>query len=168
MSTAYQLSPETQFQIRPLQPTIGAEISGVDLRQPISDAARDEIKNAILKYKVVFFRDQELNTEQHAAFAARFGKLYVHPNTKRDEKIANIHKISAEDFAKYERVKDPTTVEGGYHTDTSWRLVPTWGAVLRAVNLPAVGGDTVWVDASAAYDGLSEDVKGRLSDLHVT
>jgi taurine dioxygenase len=168
MSTAHKLSPETQLQIHPLQPTIGAEISGVDLRQPISDAARDEIKNAILKYKVVFFRDQELNAEQHAGFAARFGKLYVHPNTKRDEKIANIHKISAEDFAKYERVKDPTTIEAGYHTDTSWRLVPTWGAVLRAVNLPEVGGDTVWVDAGAAYDGLSEDVKGRLSDLHVT
>lgn len=168
MSTAHKLSPETQLQIRPLQPTIGAEISNVDLRQPISDAERDEIKNAILKYKVVFFRDQELNAEQHAGFAARFGKLYVHPNTKRDEKIANIHKISAEDFAKYEHIKDPTTIEAGYHTDTSWRLVPTWGAVLRAVNLPEVGGDTVWVDAGAAYDGLSEDVKARLSELHVT
>jgi alpha-ketoglutarate-dependent taurine dioxygenase len=168
MSTAYKLSPETQLHVHPLQPTIGAEISGVDLRQPISDAVRDEIKTAILKYKVVFFRDQELNAERHAAFAARFGKLYVHPNTKRDEKIANIHTISAGDFAKYERIKDPTTIEAGYHTDTSWRLVPTWGAVLRAVNLPEVGGDTVWVDAGAAYEGLSEDVKLRLNELHVT
>jgi alpha-ketoglutarate-dependent taurine dioxygenase len=168
MSTAYKLDPEAELQIRALEPAIGAEISGIDLRQPLSDSARDELKNALLKYKVVFFRDQELNNEQHAAFAARFGKLYVHPNTKRDEKIANIHKISAEDFAKYERIKDPTTIEAGYHTDTSWRLVPTWGAVLRAVNLPEVGGDTIWVDAGAAYDGLSEDVKSRLNELHVT
>ncbi len=172
MSTALQLkrfvNPDAGAQHRPLEPTIGAEISGIDLRQPISDAVRDEIKRTLLEYKVVFFRDQELTPDQHATFAARFGKLYVHPNTKRDEKIANIHKISAADFAKYERVKDPTTVEGGYHTDTSWRLVPTWGAVLRAVHLPEVGGDTIWVDAGAAYEALSEDVKKRLADLHVT
>jgi alpha-ketoglutarate-dependent sulfate ester dioxygenase len=168
MSTAYKLSPEAELRLRPLEPEIGAEISGIDLRQPLSDAARDGIKNALLKYKVVFFRDQELNNEQHAAFAARFGKLYVHPNTKRDEKIANIHKISAEDFAKYERIKDPTTIEAGYHTDTSWRLVPTWGAVLRAVNLPEVGGDTIWVDAGLAYDALPDDAKQRLEGLHVT
>jgi alpha-ketoglutarate-dependent taurine dioxygenase len=172
MSTALQLkrfvNPEAELRIHPLEPTIGAEISGIDLRQPISDAVRDEIKRTLLEYKVVFFRDQELTTDQHAAFAARFGKLYVHPNTTRDEKIANIHKIKAEDFTKYDRAKDPTTVEAGYHTDTSWRLVPTWGAVLRAVNLPAVGGDTIWVDAGAAYDGLSDAVKTRLEGLHVT
>jgi len=168
MSTALKLNPEAPIGVRPLEPTIGAEISGVDISQPISDQVRDAIKTAILQYKVVFFRDQPLTTDQHAAFAARFGKLYVHPNTKRDEKIANIHKISAEDFAKYDRVKDPTTVEAGYHTDTSWRLEPTWGAVLRDINLPEVGGDTVWVDAGAAYDGLSEELKQRLEGLHVT
>ena len=55
-----------------------------------------------------------------------------------------------------------------YHSDTSWRLVPTWGAVLRAVNLPDVGGDTIWVDAGLAYDRLPDDVKERLEGLHVT
>ena len=170
MSAAQNWVPtsKTELSIRPLQPTIGAEIGGVDLRQPISDATRDAIKAAILKYRVVFFRDQDINADQHAAFAARFGSLYVHPNTSRDDKIAQLHKISATDFAKYERVKDPTTIEAGYHTDTSWRLVPTWGAVLRAVNLPDVGGDTIWVDANAAYNGLADDVKKRLEDLHVT
>ncbi len=170
MSTAYQLSqvPEAALVIRALEPSIGAEISGVDITQPISDDTRDQIKKALLDYKVVFFRDQQLTTEQHAAFAARFGTLYTHPNTSRDDKIASIHKISAADFAKYERAKDPTTVEAGYHTDTSWRLVPTWGAVLRAVNLPEVGGDTIWVDAGAAYEGLSDEFKSRLDNLHVT
>lgn len=168
MSTAYDLHGEYRIGVHPLEPTIGAEISGVDLSLPISDSVRDQIKQSLLDYKVIFFRDQQLNTEQHAAFAARFGTLYVHPNTKRDEKIANIHKIQASDFAKYERTKDPTTVEAGYHTDTSWRLVPTWGAVLRAVNLPQVGGDTIWVDAGAAYDALSDKVKERLANLHVT
>ena len=161
-------APGAQLTVKPLEPTIGAEISGVDLSQPISDAVRDEIKAALLEYKVVFFRDQELTPDQHAAFAARFGPLYTHPNTKRDANIVHIHKIAATDFAKYERTKDPTTVEAGYHTDTSWRLVPTWGAVLRAVNLPEVGGDTIWVDAGAAYEGLSDALKARLEGLHVT
>jgi alpha-ketoglutarate-dependent taurine dioxygenase len=170
MTTAYQLDEvsEPQLQIRPLEPSIGAEIGGVDLSQPISDGTRDQIKKALLDYKVIFFRDQNLTTEQHAAFAGRFGHLYTHPNTSRDDKIAPIHKISAADFAKYDKAKDPTTVEAGYHTDTSWRLVPTWGAVLRAVNLPEVGGDTIWVDAGAAYEGLSDAFKQRLENLHVT
>ena len=169
MSTAEKLYVETaQLSVRPLEPTIGAEISGVDLSQPISDAVRDEIKATLLQYKVVFFRDQRLNAEQQASFAARFGKLYTHPNTNRHENISSIHQIAAADFAKYDRVRDQKTVEAGYHTDTSWRLVPTWGAVLRAVNLPDVGGDTIWVDAAAAYDGLSDDVKAQLEGLHVT
>jgi alpha-ketoglutarate-dependent taurine dioxygenase len=162
------LSSHVKLEVRPLEPTIGAEIGGVDFAQPISDAVRDEIKSALLKYKVVFFRDQHLTNEQHAAFAARFGNLYTHPNTSRDEKIASIHKIAAADFSKYEKVSDPTTIEAGYHTDTSWRLVPTWGAVLRSIHLPEVGGDTIWVDAAAAYEGLPEVVKARLADRHVT
>ncbi|MET0344601.1 MAG: TauD/TfdA family dioxygenase [Polyangiales bacterium] len=166
-STAQQLSEPT-LAVHPLQPSVGAEIAGVDLSQPISDRTRDEIKQAILTYKVVFFRDQNIDADQQAAFAARFGRLYTHPNTSRNDKIASIHKIQAVDFAKYERTKDPTTIEAGYHTDTSWRLVPTWGAVLRAVHLPEVGGDTIWVDANAAYEHLSPELKERLAGLHVT
>ena len=67
-----------------------------------------------------------------------------------------------------ELVPDPTSVESGYHTDTSWRLVPAWGAVLRAVTLPDVGGDTIWVDAHLAYENLPEELKARLEGLHVT
>ena len=69
--------------IRPLQPTIGAEISGVDLTRPLSDAERDQIKAAILQYKVVFFRDQNLDQDQHADFARQFGPLYTHPSTSK-------------------------------------------------------------------------------------
>jgi alpha-ketoglutarate-dependent sulfate ester dioxygenase len=167
--------PEVQdatLTIRPLQPTIGAEISGVDLRNPLSDAARDQIKAAILAYKVVFFRDQFIDQDQHAAFARRFGPLYTHPSTKRSsaEKPSAIHNIAAaEDKQRSARVARQQA-EGWdpYHSDTSWRLVPTWGAVLRAVNLPDVGGDTVWVDAGLAYDRLPDEVKDRLQGLHVT
>lgn len=155
--------------VRPLQPTIGAEIDGVDLSRPITSEQRDAIKAAILKHKVVFFRNQTLDNDQHAAFARQFGPLYVHPSTKRDEKIAPIHKIAAADAAIYEKRLHRDVPRGDeYHSDTSWRLVPTWGAVLRAVTLPEVGGDTIWVDANLAYEGLSDDLKQRLDGLHVT
>jgi taurine dioxygenase len=158
--------------IRPLQPTIGADISGVDLRNPLSDADRDQIKAAILEYKVVFFRDQFIDQDQHADFARRFGPLYTHPSTKKADAATApaIHNIAALDEKKYAQYLARQQAEGWdpYHSDTSWRLVPTWGAVLRAVNLPDVGGDTIWVDAGLAYDRLPEDVKQRLAGLHVT
>ncbi|WP_313805495.1 TauD/TfdA family dioxygenase [Sphingobium sp.] len=155
--------------IRPLQPTIGAEIDGVDLGKPLSPEQRDAIRAAVLRYKVVFFRDQPLDNAQHAAFAAAFGPLYTHPSTTADTRISPIHKIAAVDAARYEkRIHRDVKPGDGYHSDTSWRLVPTWGAVLRAVTLPEVGGDTIWVDANLAYEGLSDDIKARLEGLHVT
>jgi taurine dioxygenase len=172
MSAAVRERPPEQqiaeLAIRPLQPTLGAEISGVDLSRPISDATRDALRAAVLKHKVVFFRDQRLTDDQQAEFAARFGPLYTHPSAKRHDNIAPLHRIAAADFNARELIPDPTSVESGYHTDTSWRLVPTWGAVLRAVTLPEVGGDTIWVDAHLAYQGLPEELKARLAGLHVT
>src|SRR6202046_4920836 len=159
--------------IRPLQPTIGAEISGVDLTRPLSGAERDQIKAAILQYKVVFFRDQFLDQDQHAAFARQFGPLYTHPSTSKAyaDKVPAIHKISAlEASERHKKLLAKQEAEGWdpYHSDTSWRLVPTWGAVLRAVTLPDVGGDTIWVDAGLAYEALPDEVKQRLEGLHVT
>ena len=161
--------------IRPLQPTIGAEIEGVDLRYPLSDATRDQIKAAILEYKVVFFRDQDTDRGQHAAFARQFGPLYTHPSVNKPDagKTPAVHRISAVDATAHEKsvkARDQAGAENWdpYHSDTSWRLVPTWGAVLRAVTLPEVGGDTIWVDAGLAYEALPDDVKQRLDGLHVT
>ena len=158
--------------VRPLQPTIGAEISGVDLARPLSTAARDEIKAAILRYKVVFFRDQDLDRDQHAAFARQFGPLYVHPSVNKPDagQVPAAHQIAAEDAKKHADLLAQQRAEGWdpYHSDTSWRLVPTWGAVLRAVTLPEVGGDTIWVDAGLAYDGLPAEARERLEGLHVT
>ncbi len=161
------------IEIRPLQPTIGAEIHGVDLAQPLTPAQRDAIKAAILDYKVVFFRDQVLDRQGQADFARQFGPLYDYPSATSDSNIVPIHKISAEEAKKRSRGDQPHFLrdiirEGDYfHSDTSWRLVPAWGAVLRAVDLPPLGGDTIWVDANLAYDGLSAELKARLEGLHV-
>src|ERR1700761_8469187 len=90
-------APEVELQVRPLQPTIGAEIGGIDLREPLSDAQRDEIKSILLQYKVVFFRDQQLGIKEHEAFASRFGPLYTHPSAKKADDASPIHRIAAMD-----------------------------------------------------------------------
>ena len=158
--------------VRPLQPTIGAEIGGVDLGRPLDIASRDEIKAAVLQYKVVFFRDQNVDRDQQAAFARQFGPLYVHPSVNKPDadQLPAAHQIAAADDRKYADLFARQQAEGWdpYHSDTSWRLVPTWGAVLRAVTLPEVGGDTIWVDAGLAYEGLPAEAKERLEGLHVT
>lgn len=157
------------FDLRPLQPTIGAEIHGIDISKPLAPGVRDAIRAAILKYKVVFFHDQQLDNDSHAAFAREFGPLYTHPSTTHDPKITPIHNIAARDSERFDKRQAGGLKAGdAYHSDTSWRLVPTWGAVLRAVDLPPVGGDTVWVDAHLAWQGLSEELKERLEGLHVT
>lgn len=158
----------TALTITPLQPTIGAEISGLDLRQPLSDGHRDQIKAALLKHKVVFFRDQPIDREQQLAFGRRFGPIYTPPYTPDRMATDGLHLIAAD--PKRERAEDaaarPDQIRDGYHSDTNWRIVPSWGAILRAVTIPPVGGDTLWVDAGLAYRELPEDVKARLEGLH--
>jgi len=130
----------------PLHPTIGAEVEGVDLSQPISDEVRDDIKTALLKYKVLFFRNQSVNRRQHLDFAKRFGKIYT-PPYPADRLVdvdgePGLHLIGSDPNQKafYESQRRPGIPYDGYHSDTNWRIVPSWGAILRAVNVPPVGG----------------------------
>ncbi|MGF6097807.1 TauD/TfdA dioxygenase family protein [Pseudomonas sp. 18175] len=147
-----------------LEPTIGAEIAGIDLRQPLTHALRDELRQLLLKHKVLFFRDQAINTEQQIAFAKEFGELYVHPTTQQnDPTLPQAHLIEAQD----ERKLYGPRISGRWHTDTSWLLQPTLGAVLRAVDLPEVGGDTLWADAGAVYRALPDDLRAEIDSLHV-
>ena len=84
-----------------LEPTIGAEIAGIDLRQPLSPALRDELRQLLLTHKVLFFRDQAINTEQQIAFAKEFGELYVHPTTQQNDPTQpQAHLIEAQDERK--------------------------------------------------------------------
>jgi alpha-ketoglutarate-dependent sulfate ester dioxygenase len=161
-----------ELSYEPLTPTIGAEVGGVDLSKPISDSTRDEIKAALLKYKVLFFREQTVNRRQHLDFAKRFGAIYT-PPYEADRLVevdgeSGLHIISASPNQReqYEAQRRPGIVYDGYHSDTNWRIVPSWGAILRAVDVPPVGGDTIWVDAAKAYRELPEDVKQRLEGLH--
>jgi taurine dioxygenase len=150
----------TRIQIRPLSPVIGAEIGGVDLREPLDGATFREIHRAHLDWKVIFFRDQPLTHAQHKAFARRFGELEVHPFLPHVEGHPEV--IS---FAKDEKNRG---YENAWHSDVTWREQPALGAVLRARTIPAVGGDTLFADMYAAWDGLPDDVKARVEKRTAT
>ena len=140
--------------VRPLSPTIGAELSGIDLAEPLDEATFEELHRALIEFKVIFFRDQKLTTAQHVAFARRFGELEVHPFLPSNTDFAELVR-----FAKDEKT---VGVENQWHSDVSWRLEPSLGSVLRAIRTPAVGGDTLFCDMAAAYKGLSDELKRQI------
>lgn len=154
----------TALYVTRLESTIGAEVAGIDLRQPLTEALRDEVRQLLLKHKVLFFRDQAITTEQQIAFAQEFGELYVHPTTQQNDPTRpQAHLIEAQD----ERKLYGPRISGRWHTDTSWLLKPTLGAVLRAVDLPEVGGDTLWADTGAVYRALPDELRAQIDDLYV-
>lgn len=148
-----------RLSIRPCTPTIGAEIDGVDLGADLDDDTWAELHQALLEWKVLFFRDQDIDRAQHRRFAEHWGELEQHPFFKYVQP-------GQSDVDVVTLAKDAVT--GGYenewHTDITWNATPAFGAVLRAVEVPEVGGDTLWADAGAAYDGLPEQVKERIDD----
>lgn len=133
--------------VTPLTPAIGAEISGVDLSQDQDEAVIAEIRAALLAHKVVFFRDQHITPAQHIAFARCFGTLEVHPATPKDQPDPEVLHIA--------HGPDSKGKENAWHSDVTWRAEPSLGSILRAVEVPAVGGDTLFADMGAAFRGLS-------------
>ncbi|SPA29795.1 Putative taurine dioxygenase [Cupriavidus taiwanensis] len=144
----------------PLTCTIGAELTGVSL----GDASRDaglfaEIKALLLQYKVLFLRDQDITRAEHVAFARRFGELEGHPVVGSDPEHPGLVQIYKSPDSKVEHY------ENSFHCDATWRQAPPMGCVLRCVETPAVGGDTIWVNMGEAYRRLPQDIKARIEGL---
>src|SRR5262245_16754330 len=142
------------FDLHPLTPAIGAEITGVDLREPLDPATLRDMRAALLDWKVLFFRDQDITTEQHLAFAASFGKLEVHPFAP--------HKPGYPEVLAITHNRESRGRENTWHSDVTWRLEPSLGSILRTQEIPPVGGDTLFADMYAAYDGLTDEVKAKI------
>lgn len=139
---------------------IGAELTGIDLAEAVrDDALFAELRVLLLKHKVLFVRDQPISRADHVALARRFGELEDHPVLGSDPEhpgLVRIYKDLDSDREAY---------ENAFHCDATWRECPPFGSVLRCVEGPAVGGDTIWVDMVAAYNALPEDVKERIAGL---
>lgn len=144
--------------VRPLSPTVGAELHGVDLAKPLEERAVFEIRDALHKYGVVFFRDQTIDKAQHLAFTERFGPIKGKSFLGTVEGYPMIGEVRKEP-------DQSRNIGGDWHTDHAFIANPPLGSVLVARELPAVGGDTMFTNMGNAYDRLSDGLKKTLSTL---
>ena len=146
--------------IAPLSPALGAQISGLDLSQQLTDAQRQAIEQALLTHQVLFFRDQPLTPQQHARFAANFGELHIHPiypNVPEQPEVLILDTAVTD-------VRDNAI----WHTDVTFLPTPALGAVLSARQVPEFGGDTLWASGIAAFESLSAPMQVLLDGLSAT
>ncbi|MFT5211828.1 MAG: taurine dioxygenase [Flavobacterium sp.] len=147
------------MEIKSITPHIGAEIFGVDLSKPLSNAASEEIHQAHLDYMVLVFRDQKLDRSQHKSFAAGYGKLHVHP-------MSHLRNGDSEILTVKTTAESPYTAGEGWHTDVTCDEFPPMGSMLYITEVPeSGGGDTLFADMYLAYELLSDTMKEILKDL---
>lgn len=152
--------------ISPATPTIGAEISGLDLDRPLTSAEGELLRAAWLRFKVVFFRDQDISHESHVRLGRFFGELEGHPVIPSVEGYPEILKIEGvEGVQLTAETLAPFQAYNKWHTDVTFREKPSITSILRARHLPPLGGDTMWADTAAAYAGLPQPVKDRIEGL---
>ena len=143
--------------IRPLTPTVGAEIEGVDLRRPLSHGEVDAIEEALLAHGVVFFRDQDITPAQQVAFARQMGPVSIPPFAPKygtDPELLVLDQVSPKGEGADE-----------WHSDNTFAAEPPMGSILKAVQLPTYGGDTCFASMYAAYDALSAPMKRMLEGM---
>jgi len=148
---------KTYFDVEPIGPTIGAKIRGLDLSKIIDKETLELLENAVVEHKIIYIRDQTINTAQQVAFGKMFGDLEVHPF--RPE--GTIPEIMVLDNHK----DNPVLSTDVWHSDTTFRECPTKYSILRCLKIPETGGDTLWADMCAAYDGLSDAIKNMIDKL---
>ncbi len=151
--------PYERFTLTPVAPLIGADISGISLADPLDDELFAELDRALLEWKVLFFRGQDITAEQQRDFAAHWGPLEAHPFIKE-----LVDQPEAVEVVRLEKNEVLSGYENAWHSDVTWRECPSLGSVLRAVEVPAVGGDTLWADMAAAHDNLTPQMQEFLAD----
>lgn len=149
------------MRVEKLTTHIGAELLGVDLAEAVrNDDLFGAIREALLQHKVLFVRDQLISKAHHVAFAERFGALEDHPVAGSDPDHPGLVCI-------YKDLDSPPDFyENAWHCDATWRECPPMGAVLRCLECPPVGGDTLWANMAKAYADLPDHVKETIDGLH--
>ena len=145
--------------VAPVAGALGADISGVDLNR-LDEETVAEIRAALLRHSVVFFRDQSFAPESQTAFARRFGALNRHPYVKPIDGHPDVFRI----------VKEPTDKHhfgNSWHTDLAYAERPALATILYGVDVPDAGGDTMFASQYAAYEALSEGMKRLLSGIKI-
>ena len=148
------------MRVVPITCSIGAELSDVNLADAVdNDSLFSDIRALLLQHKVLFLRDQEISRVEHIDFARRFGELEDHPVAGSDPEypgLVQIYKSPDQPMDRY---------ENAWHTDATWREAPPMGCVLRCVECPTVGGDTMWANMALAYEKLPAHIKEQIAGL---
>ncbi|MEM9562503.1 MAG: TauD/TfdA family dioxygenase [Actinomycetota bacterium] len=142
-----------RIRVEPVTGSIGAEVSGVDLRE-VDDEVLSELRQAWLDHKVLFFRDQDLTNAQHVAYGRRFGELEIHPFVRAVPAHPEIIVL--------ESTVDRFQAAEAWHTDVTFRECPPLGSILYGRIIPPYGGDTCWANMELAYELLPDDVKDEI------
>jgi taurine dioxygenase len=158
MTTAQEPSTYHRIGVAPVAGTVGAEVGGVDLSKPLDDEVVGELRRALVDRHVLFFRDQDLTPAQQVAFGRQFGDLDTHPFVEGMPEQPEVIEVITE-------ADDTVNFGGGWHTDVTFLDEPDLGSILYALEVPPYGGDTLFADQHAAYDGLSDTMKGPLDGL---
>lgn len=147
-----------EYNLEQITPTIGAEISNIDLSQDLSEEKLDQIYQDLIDYKVIFFRNQEISPKNHIALAKSFGEIEpphpVYPHVRDFPEI-----VLLENDAN----NPPDTDE--WHTDVTFKSDPAFASILYSKIIPPSGGDTLWCSLSAIYEALPDDTKKYLETL---
>jgi len=146
------------IKVQALTPSIGAEISGVSLNKDLNSETVDRIYDALIKHQVIFFRDQDISLETHLKLAESLGDIDPgHPVYRHVEGYQSIVLLRNDVDNK------PDTND--WHKDLTFKSNPPFASILHGVNVPKVGGDTLWASMSAAYDSLPDGWKEHLEGL---
>jgi alpha-ketoglutarate-dependent taurine dioxygenase len=178
MSVAFETRPEAEARpsriiVEPVTPVIGAEISGIDLRQPLDAETFAEIRAAIRKWRVIFFRDQDITNEQLKTFGRYFGPLTpAHPIAEGLEAHPEIWERAVDEY-RVRRTENDNLKPGarkprdykGWHIDITFVANPNAYSLLYGVQIPEFGGDTLFTSLAAAYENLSPKIKALIDDL---
>jgi taurine dioxygenase len=161
MNQIAQRTPEAaaqNFEIEPIGPTIGAELHRLDLTRALDPQTFRRLEKALWDHKVVYARNQDMTPAQHVALGRLFGELEVHPFRPEGQ----FPEVLVLDNHK----DNPVLSTDVWHSDTTFRECPTKYSILRCQIMPPTGGDTLWADMCAAYEGLSADMRRLIDTLN--
>lgn len=154
---AVALKNSAEYQLNHLTPGIGTEVLGIDLAADFDEATIGWLSALLVERKVLFFREQHISIDEHVAFARRFGELEVHPFIPNEATHPEVIKLDND------RERPPKI--NIWHSDVTWRQVPSLGSILRARVVPEVGGDTLFANMEAAYDALDDATRRQIDGL---
>jgi len=155
------------LKLRPLSYSLGAEVCDIDVSRNMAEEEFGEIYRAFLDHGILLFRNQRITREQHIDFSRRFGELDKHDALPRDRHPQYPELLMVTNEPKPDGSPSDSKYTGRqWHSDMSFTLVPSLGSLLRCVNAPPVGGDTLFANMYMAYDALSDGMKKLLEGLH--